>query len=151
VKHHILLLALTALAASACAPEGEGESKESTPLPLGYELAVVQAESDAVRSTVIDLSVDELQTMLAKGGVRLIDIRRDDEVAAGMISGAEHIAMEAFDPTTLDTSDGREIVLYCRSGRRSRIVGEKLAAHTGKPAKHLSGGIIAWRAAGRSR
>ena len=46
-------------------------------------------------------------------------------------------------------SDGREVVLYCRSGRRSAMAGEKLAAVTGEPVEHLEGGMLAWEAAGQ--
>ena len=98
---------------------------------------------------VIDLSVAELRTRLERGNVRLIDVRTDEEVAKGMISGAEHIALDRFDPATLDLSDGREVILYCRSGRRSAIAAERLAAQTGKPSVHLAGGILAWRSADR--
>ncbi len=98
-------------------------------------------------SSVVDLSVQELVALQADGNIRLIDVRRDDEVAEGVIPGAEHIALGNFDPANLDLSDGREVVLYCRSGRRSGIAGERLAEHTGETAKHLAGGIIAWRKA----
>jgi len=74
---------------------------------------------------------------MAAGNVRLIDVRTDVEVAEGAIPGAEHIALDRFDPAKLDLSDGREVVLYCRTGRRSAIAG-------GKPVEHLAGGIIAW-------
>ncbi len=86
--------------------------------------------------------------MMDQGKVRLIDVRTAKEVAQGMIPSAEHIAMDAFDPTALDTADDRTIVLYCRSGRRSQIVGERLAGHTGTPTLHLAGGILAWEAEG---
>ncbi len=149
MKQRILPLALGVMAIIACAPEGEGEKREGAPLPLGFELASAQTATEASQSSVIDLSVEDLKAMLAKGNVRLIDVRTAEEVADGIITGAEHIAMDDFDPAALELKDGREVVLYCRSGRRSRIVGEKLAAHTGQQAKHLGGGIIAWRAAGR--
>jgi rhodanese-related sulfurtransferase len=88
-----------------------------------------------------------LAKAIAEGSVRLIDVRRDDEWAEGRIEGAEHIPLDQFDPASLDLSDVREVVLYCRSGRRSGIAAEQLAKHTGKPAKHLEGGILAWQEA----
>ena len=140
-----LLLCPLAFGLSACAPEGEDGAPNSMP---GYELALAKGEKSAAQSAVIDLSAAQLTQALSKGNVRLIDIRRDDEVAAGMIPGAEHIPMESFDPASVTAGDDREIILYCRSGRRSGILGAKLAAHTGTPAKHLEGGIIAWGEAG---
>jgi rhodanese-related sulfurtransferase len=129
-------------------------------LPSGYELAAAgelafrrvahHTGSDiaARNSEVIEIDAATLSESLAQGNVRVIDVRTDAEVAEGVIPGAEHIAMDRFDPAALDTSDGRAIVLYCRSGRRSAMVAEKLAEHTGEPAVHLEGGILAWQASG---
>lgn len=111
---------------------------------------MADAGKTAIMSRVTDFSVEQLSDAIDNGDVRLIDVRRDDEVAEGMIPGAEHIAMDTFDPALVMAGDDRAIILYCRSGRRSRIVGERLAAHTGQPSTHLAGGIIAWREAGKS-
>lgn len=149
----LLLAPLTAIALVSCAPDDSGEEGRegagSRGSPLGLELAVAGTggETDTQAATVIDLSVEELKAKIAAGNIRLIDVRRADEVAEGIIPGAEHVALDDFDPAALDLSDGREIVLYCRSGRRSGIAGEALAAHTGQPAQHLAGGILAWREA----
>ena len=140
------ILSLPLIALAACAPSEDSERKRGgSPLP-GLELAVIDSASDAeaVQTTVIDLSVEDVQANMAEGNLRLIDVRRDDEVAEGMIPGAEHIALDLFNPAALDLSDGREIVLYCRSGRRSREAAERLASFTGEPAQHLAGGYIAW-------
>lgn len=102
----------------------------------------------APAASVATLTPAELAGMLENGNIRLIDVRTDEEVAEGMIPGAEHIALDAFDPAALDLSDGREVVLYCRSDRRSGIAAQKLAEHTGEAARHLDGGILAWEAAG---
>lgn len=147
------------LALAACGVEDgtEGERSDGPSAPLGFELALsgvagtdAAADNvpDADLATVIDLSPNELAARIKAGNVRLIDVRTDAEVADGVIPGAEHIALDQFDPATLDLSDGREVVLYCRSGRRSAIAGEALAAATGKPVEHLAGGILAWDDAG---
>ena len=117
-------------------------------MPPGFELAAAKANNAAPQMTDIrEIDVAELKTMLAGGNIRLIDVRRDDEVAEGMIPGAEHIALDTFDPAKLDLSDGQKVVLYCRSGRRSGIAAERLASHTGETATHLKGGILAWQEA----
>lgn len=97
--------------------------------------------------SVATIAPEELAALLDSGNIRLIDVRRDDEMAEGMIPGAEHIELDKFDPASLDLSDGREVVLYCRSDRRSGIAAERLAAETGNTARHLDGGIIAWEEA----
>jgi len=156
-------LPLALLALAACG-DGQGEASrrnDGPSAPLGFELAMIgsasaanpDADADNVPAAsaslpMVDLTPDELVTRIKSGNVRLIDVRTDAEVAEGVIPGAEHIPLDRFDPAKLDLSDGRKVVLYCRSGRRSAIAGEKLADATGAPVEHLAGGIIAWEEAG---
>lgn len=146
-----LPLAPLLLALSACGgePDGNHEKRDAPSVPLGFELAFAGTAGEAAPAPLVALSPDELAAKIAAGNVRLIDVRTDEEVAQGTIPGAEHIALDAFDPAKLDLSDGREVVLYCRSGRRSAIAGEKLATVTGARVEHLEGGILAWEAAGK--
>ena len=94
------------------------------------------------------VSPADLWARIEAGTVRVIDVRTQEEFDSGIIPDAEHIPLDQFDPAKLDLSDGREIVLYCRSGKRSGIAAELLSAATGKPAQHLEGGMLAWEAAG---
>jgi rhodanese-related sulfurtransferase len=156
-----LPLAPALLMLSACGgePGGQTERPEGGPsAPLGFELAMAAASAadDSAAAVpapaptpLIALTPEELAARLAEGNVRLIDVRTDAEVAEGMIPGAEHIPLDRFDPAALDLSDGREVVLYCRSGGRSAKAGAKLAAATGEPAVHLEGGMLAWEEAGQ--
>ena len=142
-----LLLPLT-LALAACGGEAEG-GRSGGAAPFGYELAMAATTAeDPAPVPLITLTPEELAAKLAEGNVRLIDVRTDEEVAEGVIPGAEHIPLDRFDPAMLGPDDGREVVLYCRSDRRSGIAAEKLAAATGEAATHLEGGILAWEAAG---
>ncbi|WP_285711382.1 rhodanese-like domain-containing protein [Erythrobacter oryzae] len=151
----LLLAPALLLALSACGDDAGGSKgkRDAPSVPLGFELAFAgtagEAEAAPERSALVPLTPEELAAKIAAGNVRLIDVRTDEEVAEGVIPGAEHIALDRFDPAKLDLSDGREVVLYCRSGRRSGMAGEKLAAATGKPVEHLEGGILAWQAAGQ--
>lgn len=143
------ILAAPLLALCACAPSGEEDGARPAMIPA-YEPAGAHgpASGDTKAESVIELSVTELADLLETGKVRLIDVRTAEEVTEGKIPGAEHIPLAEFDPAKLDLSDGREVILYCRSGRRSGIAAERLAQFTGKPARHLAGGINAWRDAG---
>ncbi|MFL0355584.1 rhodanese-like domain-containing protein [Erythrobacter sp. GH1-10] len=144
----LILACFSALPLAACAPEN-GEDKSAPSVPLGFELAMAHNAPDmAVEASIVEIDPGELSAMLQGGNIRLIDVRRDDEVAGGMIAGAEHIPLDEFDPAKLDHDDGRQIVLYCRSGRRSAIAAERLGKHMGEPAVHLAGGFIAWKTAG---
>lgn len=153
-----------ALLLAACGEaERGGEGRDAPSGPFGFELAMSGAAAaanddsaaDSARSVpavppMIDLSPEQLAERLKAGNVRLIDVRTDEEVASGTIPGAEHIPLDQFDPTKLGADDERDIVLYCRSGRRSAMAGAKLAEATGKPVEHLEGGILAWEEAGLS-
>jgi rhodanese-related sulfurtransferase len=145
---------LLALAACGGEPEGQKGKREAPSVPLGFELAFAGTAADgsaeaAAPAPLIPLTPDELAARIKAGNVRVIDVRTDAEVAEGTIPGAEHIALDRFSAESLDFSDGREVVLYCRSGRRSAIAGEKLAQVTGAPVQHLEGGMLAWEAAGQ--
>ncbi|RNJ62437.1 MAG: rhodanese-like domain-containing protein [Porphyrobacter sp. IPPAS B-1204] len=156
-----LPLAPVLLALAACGSDkGEArERREAPAAPFGFELAMAgtagagaddaAAVPAASPSPLVTLSPEELAARIAAGNVRLIDVRTDAEVAEGMIPGAEHIPLDRFDPAALGPDDGRAVVLYCRSDRRSAIAGAKLAEATGEPVTHLEGGILAWEAAGQ--
>lgn len=135
-----LALAVSACLLTACSAEESIHEQV-------VEEVTESAGREALQGTVIDLTVEQLAERLERGDIRLIDVRTAEEVAEGSISGAEHVALDDFDPAKLDLDD-REVVLYCRSGRRSGIAAERLAEFTGEPAGHLAGGIVAWKEAG---
>lgn len=151
-----LPLAPVVLVLAACGSGHDSESKrqEAPAAPFGFELAMAATADDAAAApagspALVTLTPEELAAKLANGNLRLIDVRTDAEVAEGMIPGAEHIPLDRFDPSALGPDDGREVVLYCRSDRRSAVAAAKLAEATGEAATHLEGGILAWEAAGQ--
>ena len=147
IRPHLLgLVAVGAIAGGLAATDTQVAAQAE--LTVRDALGQTTGEPAAQTGKVEDIDRVELSALLERGNVRLIDVRTDEEVAEGMIPGAEHIPLDRFDPAKLDTSDGRDVVLYCRSGRRSSIAGEMLAAHSGEPVKSLEGGILAWQAAG---
>jgi rhodanese-related sulfurtransferase len=154
-RTELVLSSSLALAIAACAPSDGGKDQSAPGLPSGFELAAAQ-ESSATASardtqgemSVAGLTNEELELFMESGHLRLIDVRTAEEVAEGMIPGAQHIPLDEFDPANLDPRTVQDVVLYCRSGRRSAIAAEKLAAFTGEPAKHLADGIIGWKEAG---
>lgn len=59
----------------------------------------------------------------AESNVVFVDVRTEAEYAAGHVEGAIHIPHTEMSEryTELEQYEDREIVLYCRSGRRSGI------------------------------
>ncbi len=83
-------------------------------------------------------------------GAILIDVREDDEWAAGHAPGAIHIPLgevpSRFGEIT-DASDG-EVYVVCRVGARSARAATWLAEN-GVEAINVGGGMSAWADAGR--
>lgn len=76
----------------------------------------------------------------------LVDIRDDDEVAAGMVPGAVHIPMDTLlaDPDALpEPAQPDGIALYCRSGVRSAKTAAQLRSR-GIAVASISGGYLAY-------
>ncbi len=82
----------------------------------------------------------------------LLDVREDDEWAAGHIAGAMHVPMMRV-PQQLQFDAGpltpdAPIVVVCKVGARSAQVTAWLRQQ-GYAATNLTGGMLAWAAAGR--
>lgn len=90
------------------------------------------------------ITPQELRERLASGEeLVLIDVREEDEVASGMIPGAQHIPMGQIPQHTETLPADTEIVFICRSGSRSQRVCEYLQQF-GISGTNLSGGMIEW-------
>lgn len=92
------------------------------------------------------ITQDEAKEMMVKDdGHIIVDVRRQDEYDAGHIPGAILIPNESIDQTRpKELPDLDQIILvYCRSGRRSKEASEKLA-NMGYTKIYEFGGIITW-------
>lgn len=96
------------------------------------------------------ISSSELQSMLGKPDLTILDVRRSDDYTSdtSIIPGATW-----HDPTQIEnwskslTAD-KEIVLYCvRGGAVSNSVVDALQAK-GLRVRYIEGGISAWKEAG---
>ncbi|OFV79063.1 rhodanese-like domain-containing protein [Rhodococcus erythropolis] len=84
--------------------------------------------------------------LIAESGAILIDVREDDEWAAGHAPAAVHVPLGSLDPS--DYTPDRTLVVVCRSGARSSKAAMALAA-AGRTAHNLIGGMKAWHEDGR--
>ena len=92
------------------------------------------------------ISQDEAKEMMTKDdGHVIVDVRRQDEYDAGHIRGAILIPNESIENTRpKELPDLDQIILvYCRSGRRSKEASEKLSK-MGYKNIYEFGGIITW-------
>lgn len=97
---------------------------------------------------VENLTVEQVKDGLDAGEIVLVDVREPHENAAERIPGGSLNALKSFDPAALPDPEGKRLVFYCRSGRRS-VTASELAQAAGLPHDaHMAGGILAWKEAG---
>jgi rhodanese-related sulfurtransferase len=100
------------------------------------------------QNEVYDIEPAILRVWLERGEALLVDVREPGEHAAERIAGAALVPLSAFDATSVPAASGRKVVLYCRSGSRSRQAGQRLIAAGATEVHHLRGGLQAWQEAG---
>ena len=95
-----------------------------------------------------EIAPERLAELIEAGDVQLIDVRDDDEHAAGRIPGSRHIPISALSAEAATIDRERPVVLYCRGGNRSPMAAQALRA-SGYEASNLAGGLLAWAEQGR--
>lgn len=76
-------------------------------------------------------------------GVRLIDVRGDEEREIAKIAGAEQLTEELFQQLRALPKD-TALVFHCRSGQRSLDAAAYFVGHGFTNVKSMAGGILAW-------
>lgn len=98
-------------------------------------------------NTYRQISTDEAVTMMSKEtGYIILDVRRPDEFAAGHIPNAINVANESIGTADIpELPDKNQLIMvYCRSGRRSKEAAEKLVK-LGYTNIVEFGGILDWK------
>ena len=112
----------------------------------GCNASISKESATTVMTGYKQISQDEAKEMMTRDdGHIIVDVRRQDEYDAGHIPGAILIPNESIDkerPKELPDLD-QIILVYCRSGRRSKEASEKLAK-MGYTNIYEFGGIITW-------
>ncbi len=81
-------------------------------------------------------------------GVYLLDVREDDEWAAGHAPDAVHIPVGALSQRAGEIPQDHEVYVICRSGARSAYAANALAGAGWKPV-NVADGMTGWAVAGR--
>jgi rhodanese-related sulfurtransferase len=79
----------------------------------------------------------------------LLDVREDDEWAAGHAPGARHLPMMELPARLAEVPTDREVAVICRSGGRSAQVVAYLLSNGWDQVRNVDGGMHQWAAAGR--
>jgi rhodanese-related sulfurtransferase/DNA-binding HxlR family transcriptional regulator len=89
---------------------------------------------------------DELVARMARGDVVLVDVRPEEEYAAGHIEGARSIPIDELERRLSELPRGREVVAYCRGpfcAYAHQAVRQLQAS--GRKARRLEDGWPEWR------
>ena len=115
-------------------------------LALAGALALAGCRSNTNGAQVPVITAEEAKAMMDKGGVTVVDVRTAEEYAGGHIPGAVLVPLDSITegemPQALPDQDAT-LLIYCRSGRRSSIAANTLAA-AGYTAVYDFGGINDW-------
>ncbi len=84
-----------------------------------------------------------LQRRTQGDSLTLLDVREDWEISVASVQGVVHIPMAQIQARMSELDRNTDIVVLCRSGRRSLEVA-KLLQLNGFQAINLAGGILAW-------
>lgn len=79
----------------------------------------------------------------------VLDVREDDEWAAGHIPGAVHIPMSGLLARVGEVPKDRDVVVVCKVGGRSAQVTAYLRQQGWDNVRNLDGGVVEWVRAGR--
>ncbi len=116
-------------------------------LLLAVLLTGCVATGDDKANTYRQITMDEAVSMMAdESGYIILDVRRPDEFAAGHIPNAINVPNESIGTSEIPELPRKDqlIMVYCRSGRRSKEASEKLVK-LGYTNIVEFGGILDWK------
>jgi len=119
-------------------------------LALGLVAAVAVSFAALADGELAPLSQDAYLA-LAKSGEQafVLDVRAPEEFVTGHVPGAVNIPYDQVAARLAEVPKDKDVVLYCRSGRRAGMAAEVLAANGYTRLKHLEGDMAAWIEKGR--
>lgn len=147
IKRIIIIAAAVLLAVLlvACgAKSGNNTEKETG--AAGTETNEDMMNNEEQINTYRRISMDEAVAMMAQEtNYIILDVRRPDEFAAGHIPNAVNVPNETIGTAEIPElpDKGQLILVYCRSGRRSKEASEKLVG-LGYTNIVEFGGILDW-------
>ncbi len=78
-------------------------------------------------------------------GALIVDVRDDDEYAEAHVAGAVHIPLPDIESRVSEIPKDRDVLLFCRSGRRSGKAQDLLIdMYDFRYVYNVEGGIVAW-------
>jgi rhodanese-related sulfurtransferase len=95
-----------------------------------------------------DDAQSEVMSAELPAGIYLLDVREDDEWAAGHAPDAVHVRLSELSARGDEIPRDRDVYVICRSGARSGYAAQALAG-AGWTTVNVSDGMTGWAVAGR--
>lgn len=108
--------------------------------------------SGACMAEVTEISQAELAQLIKTGSAGLIlDVRSAEEYAEGHIPGAVNIPHDRLGSRLNEIGEhwDKEVVLYCRSGKRAGVAAGILESAGFSRLRHLTGDMLDWVSNGK--
>jgi hydroxyacylglutathione hydrolase len=96
---------------------------------------------------VTQITVHELSSRLAHGGIAVLDVRREAEFQAGHIEDADWHPLDRFKAALPDIPKDAPVAVHCKGGYRSLIACSLLQRAGYHNVVDVVGGLDAWQAA----
>ncbi|MBC7373905.1 MAG: rhodanese-like domain-containing protein [Frankiales bacterium] len=94
----------------------------------------------------VEVSIDQLKQARQEGAI-VVDVRNDDEYAAGHVSGAQSLPLPEVEARMHELPKDQTVFLVCQGGGRSGKAADLLGA-AGYDVRSVAGGTSAWLEAG---
>lgn len=142
----LMLVTLPLLLAVGCS----GSADDGSPPDSGAEAAPQPVSvTDAAAGGAVISPAELVERLNADRAPALLDVRSQEEFAAGHIPGAIHIPYDEIPSRLAELAEYRdaELVVYCRTGRRAKIAEATLREAGFSAVSDLDGHMREWTAA----
>lgn len=102
-----------------------------------------EIEEDGGTEMVQSITAKELEGIYKNDGVRILDVREEDEIAIEKIPEAMHLPMSRFPDVMNSLDHGVEYYVICRTNNRATIATDQLL-EAGFNATVVSDGMEGW-------
>ena len=154
LKRNLISVLIAALCLTGCA-SGLGNTTSSSDSSISSEISSESTSSEQMDETMkaafagtiwVQITQEEAtRIMKEESGFLIVDVRRQDEYESGHIPGAICVPNESIGTSEIPELPDKDqtLLVYCRSGRRSKEAAQKLA-DLGYSDVREFGGIIDW-------
>ena len=117
-------------------------------LAVAIALALIVQRPAGTRGLAPEIPVSEAVSMQENGSF-LLDVRQPEEWAESHIEGSTLIPLGELEARLGEVPRDRDVVVFCRSGNRSRRGRDILLEAGFKRVTSMAGGLKAWKAEGQ--